>query len=445
MPTKEAHNLVLGQYILFRMKKNKLNILPIAGILAILTSCSTEQIERVLDPLIEAPASTIERNVKGHEQIYAVQVILRLAQKRADGHAYVAYGLSNFVEPPIPVYQQIDISKDDFGRITIVSARKHFDVVKSNKYYYALELKYYDLNGKLINHQFSTYDAADLEGSTLLHHQHFFTLQNYSLYGQQLVYPMTLDSLYYDDFTFQKDGRNKRIESSEISPNNVYVPIEGSVENGVRYNERLAQKAIENSTTKAATKVYTDPSTGMQYKMYKTLLPTKLDDKVKQIFTYTYRDTDPVEDELFSKVKGLDDLGRQRVGKNVQLLQQNRDLTTEARRDYLGFKGILQFKKSNISFQMRVCIAHMITSTEKYIGPSNVRGVMHEHNEISPAWNSYDIDYPIAFRVIADTESDSRTFVKDVQRFYPGASEDKLLKMFANDSDWFSHFSKTTM
>lgn len=425
--------------------KKKINLLVFV-ISTALTSCSSEQIERFLDPLIDAPASSIERNVKGHEQIYSVQAILRLARKSADGRFYVAYGLSNFVEPPIPIYQQIDISKDDFGKMTVTSVRKHFDVVKSSNYYYALELKYYDLNGKLINHQFSTYDAAAPEGSTLLHHQHFFTLQNYSLNGQQLLYPMSLDSLYYDDFTFQKDEKNERIESSAISPNNVYVPIEESNINRVKYDVGLAQRSIEKSNTKEATDIYTDPTTGKRYKLYKTLLSTRLDNRVQQIFTYKYRDTDPVEEELFSKVKGLDDLGRERVGKKVQLLQQNRDLTTEAQCDYLGFKGILQFKKSNIAFQMRVCIAHMITSTEKYCSPSNVRGILHEHNEISPSWNSYDIDYPLAFRVIADTSDlNNGKFIQDVRRFYPNANEERLLQMFADAPDWFRHIPQIIM
>lgn len=439
MLTPEGHNSHLEPSMHFDMKKHSIFLLPVVGLLTLLSSCSYHQMEGFLDSLIEAPASTIERNVKGHEQIYTIQAILRLAQKSSNGRSYVAYGLSSFVNPPVPIYQQIDISKDDLGRMTIVSARKHFDVVKSRNHQYALELKYYDLNGKLINHQFSTYDAKDPDGSTLLHHQHFFTLQNYSLTGQQLVYPMTLDSLYYDDFTFQTNGKGGRIPSTVISPANVYVPTQGAAENQVKYNRELAQRAIEKTATAEATAVYTDPATNLQYSMCKTVIPTKLDNRVQQIFTYEYRDTDPVENELFSKVKGLDDLGRMRVNKRVQLLQQNRDLSTETRRDYLGFKGILRFTKSHVAFQMRVCIAHMITSTEKYVGPSNIKGMLHEHHQISPAWNSYDIDYPLAFRVIADADSAPETFLKDVQRFYPEAGAEALSGMFGSNSDWFNH------
>lgn len=408
------------------------------GAVMLLGSCSSDKMEELFKPLVKAPGATIERKVKGHDQIYSVQAILRLSLRRADGYSYAAYGLSSIIEPPIPIYQQIDISKDDDGRISITSNRKCFDVVKSSKYYYALELKYYDLNGKLINHQFSHYDQKDSEGSTLLHHQHFFTLQSYALDGRQLVYPMTLDSIYHDEFTFQRDTSGRRIASTELSPSNVYVPIDNDPTSKVAYHASLAQRAVEKSTTKEAREVYTDPS-GKKYRLYRTLNLSQLNAKAHQVFTYLYRDTDPVEDYLHGRVKGLDDLGRQRVGKNVQLLQRNRDLTTQAKPDYLGFKGMLQFKQSNMAFQMRICIAHMITPTEKYIGMNNVRGVLHEHDEISPSWNSYDIDYPLAFRVMADADGNPTDFVREVKRFYPRADETRLLKMFANDPDWFRH------
>lgn len=427
------------------MKYIKTTYLLAITVLTVMNSCTSEQMEKLLEPLVVAPGATIERQVKGHDQIYSIQAILRLTLKRTDNYSYAAYGLSNFKEPPVPIYQQIDISKDDMGRIRITSARKAFDVVKSTKYFYSLELRYFDLNGKFINHQFSTYDEKDPEGSTLLHHQHFFTLQNYSLYGQQLVYPMTLDSLYYDEFTFQRDENQNRIESSEISPNNVYVPINNTTANSIKYNQTLAQRAIEKSSTKAAKEIYTDAATGQQYKLCKALIPTRLDDQVQKIFRYWYRDTDPVEEELYKKIRGIDDLGRDRFGKPTQLLQQKRDLTTKSKQDYLGFKGVLQFYRDNIAFQMRVCIAHMVTSTEKYIGVTNLRGSMHEHNQISPAWNSYDIDYPLAFRVIADADGDKTKFVKDIQKYYPQADADKLIEMFSGDPEWFHHIPQITM
>ncbi len=419
------------------MKQLKTIYLFAIATVTMMYGCSAEKMEDLLRPLVKAPGSTIERNVKGHEQIYSVQAMLRLALKSQDRQSYVAYELSNAVEPPVPIFQQIDMSKDDEGRITITSGRKNFDVVKSKYYYYALELRYYDLNGKLINHQFSTFDKDDSDGSTLLHHQHFFTLQNYSLTGEQLVYPMTLDSLYYDAFTFKGNGKGERVESTIVSPNNVYVQTDGEAADKVKYEKELAQAAVERSTTKKAQEVFIHPKTGKRYKLYKALNSKDLDEKVRDIFQYVYRDTDPVEEYLGNYVKGVDDLGRQRIGKPVQLLQQKRDLNTKAKQDYLGFKGILNFNMSDVTFQMRICIAHMITDTEKYINGSNVKGKLHEHDEISPAWNSYDIDYPLAFRIMGDADGDPAAFVEDVRRIYPEADGERLLQMFGKDPEWF--------
>lgn len=372
-----------------------------------------------------------------------------MAQQRKDG-SYVGYGLSQYKTPQIPLFQQIDISKDELGRMSITSERKYFDVIKSKKFIYALELKYFDLNGKLINHQFSTINddkelkksnpaqwQEEYEESTLFHHQHFFTLQNYSLYGQQMTYPMTLDSLYYDRYTFPSDGT--RIESTDASPNNIYVPIDAPDIDKVVYHQALAQRAVEISMTKKATDIYTFEGTG--YRLYKTILPTKLNDKVNEIFTYEYRDTDPVEEELGKKLKGVDDIGRPRHDKNVQLLQKMRALDSKTNTDRLGFKGILRFEKSNIAFQMRVSIAHMLKHTEKY-AVNNVKGKMADHYQISTSWNSFDIDYPIAFRVIADFDGDKAQFVKDVRRFYPEIDEVKLLEMLSGDTSWFTHIAQ---
>lgn len=426
------------------MQLSKIHIGLGLGLLLLTSSCTGDQMERLLEPFVQAPGSTIERQVKGHEQIASVQAILRLSVRRANGYGYLSYGLSNYVEPAVPIYQQIDISKDDMGRISITSARKAFDVVKSKHYIYSLELRYYDLNGKFINHQFSYYDKNNLEESTLQHHQHFFTLQNYALYGQQLVYPMTLDSVYIDEFTFPKLN-GKRQESGDVSLHNVYVPVgEGKGEH-VRYDAQLAQRAIEKSGTKEAKATYTDPATGQQYRLYKTYNPTAMDHLTRDIFEYTYRDTDPVEEPIYSEVRGVDDLGRNRIGKPTQLLQQNRDLTTWAQQDYLGFKGILQFKRSNVAFQMRVCIAHMLTATEKYVSPSGRRGILHEHHEISPSWSSFDIDYPLAFRVIADADGDPVKFATDVQRYYPQAQASTLQKMFESGSEWYRYVPRIIM
>src|SRR3712207_6239279 len=105
-------------------------ILPMLGILLLLSGCSDESVDNLLKKIVKAPPSSIERDVKGHEQIYSVQLILRLARKSdyklTNGdHTYVAYANSEKATP-IPLVQEITLSKDDNGKMVITSDRKVF-------------------------------------------------------------------------------------------------------------------------------------------------------------------------------------------------------------------------------------------------------------------------------------------------------------------------------
>ena len=46
--------------------------------LLLFTGCSNEQVDSFFKKIVQAPPSSIERDVKGHEQIYAVHAILRM-------------------------------------------------------------------------------------------------------------------------------------------------------------------------------------------------------------------------------------------------------------------------------------------------------------------------------------------------------------------------------
>ncbi len=106
--------------------------------------------------------------------------------------------------------------------MTITTERDCFDVIASDDIYYGLELKYYDQNGMLINHQFSGYpftkdkegyNIPDEDNATLLVHQHFFGIGNASLNkavadstagrrgqevrGLQMAYPRSLASMLH--------------------------------------------------------------------------------------------------------------------------------------------------------------------------------------------------------------------------------------------------------
>lgn len=410
----------------------------------LLSGCSDEEFKKVLRSLVKAPEATIERDVKGHEQIYTIQAILRMARV-ADEDTYIAYDIASTTQP-IPVYQEIMLDKDDEGKITISSSRKHFDVIMSPSFKYALELKYYDVNGQLINHQFGRYDAEDEENSTLPVHQHFFSLQSYSLDGAQLVYPMTLDSVYYDAFLFQTDSQGAPEPVVGPTMAGVYVRSEGHEANTLRYDARLAERAVRVAMTDEAKAIYTDPADGQRYRMYKTLGLDALNARAVKVFAYEYRDTDPIERELGSALSEYDDMGRLRIGERVIRLRQERSLLPGKPLDALGFKGILTFRHPDMAFQMRVCLCHIVTPDGKYKGVGFHKDEVYKYNEISPAWNSYDIDYPIAFRVIANTEDGISRCLEDIGRYYSTEGEEsRIERILRMDRDYFKYLPSVRM
>lgn len=425
------------------MKRLFATILFVASLISA-TSCSDEAIESFMRKIVVAPPSTIERDVKGHEQIFSIQAILRLAHKRADKQTYAAYDIAS-VSSPIPIFQEIDFRKDANGKMSITSERKVFDVVKGKNIYYALELKYYDLNGRLINHQFSGYDPQDEENSTLLVHQHFFTVQNYSLAGHPLLFPMTLDSVYYDRYLFQLDKSGQRVRATASAPSIVYTPRQHQP-NSLRYSLERALLASEAALTDKSLQSYTEGQTGITYDLYRTIDIFELNELVPEIFKYEYRDTDPVEETLGATIVGQDDLGRQRLGIPVTRLRKKRSLDPGTPFDALGFKGVLQFKQADIIFQMRTCISHILTKDGKYDYARRHEnpGGVHHHNQISPAWNSFDIDYPIPFRVIADTDGDRAAAIESILRFYPNADRASLNTMLWGEG-YFTRIPYVTM
>ncbi|KGL48184.1 hypothetical protein [Porphyromonas cangingivalis] len=425
----------------------------------VFASCTDKQGEELFKSIIKAPPSSIERDVKGHEQIASVQAILRYTRPMkkpirinatSSVKAYAAYEISQKYSA-IPLYQEIKIVKNNQGEFEIESDRKAFDVIKGKDVYYALELKYFDLNNQLINYQFSTYDEKDADASTLEQHQTFFSVQNYSLSKQPLVYPMSLDSVYYEDYLFELNSNKKKIKAGLVTPYVAYAP---TAEEGqpIRYDLALAYKAVEAAQTKAATEPYTDPATGKEYRLFKTKGIESLKSVAGEIFRYDYRDTDPVDSEIGARILN-DDLYRNRFGQNVGLLRQKRSLAQGAKLDALGFKGLLGFKKSDIAFQMRVCICHII-SAKRDSGGNSGHGSgnkgkyatygynVHKYNEFPSSWNTFDIDYPLPFRVIADLDGDRTKFLKDVRRYYPQTKEADINNMFGDEESVNTFFQR---
>ena len=436
----------------------------------------------LMEKIVKSPEPYIENIVEGHEQIYSVQAILRLAQRFDDPdndisfepYYYRAYDLDDAVEYPYPVYQEIEIRKNDEGSLVITSEREHFDVVKSNKFCYAFELKYYDINNKLINHQFSRWytlkggrqnDAGGLDdpNSTLLVHQHFFTVDNYSLVGMSNLFPMTFnptdnaqDSLYISKFTFKRLGK-ELIPASRTSTNNIFLPV-GKEEEPQRYNYTMALEAAKLYATNKVFDTYTPEGSSQSYKLYQTIDSYDMSWKiVPQIFSYEYRDTDPVEEYLGTELEDQDDLGRIRTGHIVGLLRFQRKINDAGdlyQKDALGFKGILNFHEAHMQFQMGIRIAHIINDNEsnkknwrfpfgKYHLEASAEGsglqtmAPNKYNEIDREWSSYDISFPLPFRVIADATGDQDEFVQDIQNVYPHADESQLRRMFFTDTAGF--------
>ena len=483
------------------MKQNKDIRLLFAIIASVLLfgSCSNDQVDDFFKKVVQAPASSIERDVKGHEQIYAVHAILRMGYKGGmigvgpDGNdsvrAYNTYHVVNG-ELPVPVMQEIDIAKDDDGQMTITTERDCFDVIASDDIYYGLELKYYDQNGMLINQQFSGYpftkdnegySIPDEDNATLLVHQHFFGIGNASLNkevtdstasndkqqatGLQMAYPRSLSSqpTYYDRYTFRmKDGNPE--PATKFSTSNIYAP-EGFIlgQNQVPFNNNLAWKAIEVSGKPEALQPYAFD--GKTYHLYKTIDPMELNKITPELFTYEYRDTDPVEEDLgklFTEAYNDDftdpdtDAPRQRYGHTVGFLRQKRSLDVGADMDRLGFKGIMQFHMSDIAFQLQVRICHILNKGQQHVGESekpakycNTNNSEHsflwDFNQIQPGWDSFDIDYPLSVRVIANAKDGEEKCFNDVKRFYPQVDKTRLWRMLTQPQDFFSQYRQNVV
>ena len=386
--------------------------------------------------------------------------------------------------------QEIDIAKDDDGQMTITTERDCFDVIASDDIYYGLELKYYDQNGMLINHQFSGYpftkdkegiNIPDEDNATLLVHQHFFGIGNASLnkevadstsagHGQQvrglqMAYPRSLSAqpTYYDRYTFRtKDGNPE--PATKFSTSNIYAP-DGFVlgKNQVPFDADLAWKAIEVSGKPEALQPYTVG--GKTYRLFKTIDPMELNKITPEIFTYEYRDTDPVEEELgklFTEAYNDDftdpdtEAPRQRYGHTVGFLRQKRSLDVGSDMDRLGFKGMMQFHRSDIAFQLQVRICHIMNKGQQHAGESekpakycntnnSEHGFLWDFNQLQPGWDSFDIDYPLSVRVIANTKDGEDKCFEDVKRFYPAADKAQLWRMLTQPRDFFIQYRQNVV
>lgn len=468
-------------------------LLPALGVACLLGSCSNERVDEFFKKIIQAPPSEIERDVKGHDQIYAVHAILRMGYKdpnkigvgiNADEmiDVYNTYHVAG-EETVLPIVQEIDIAKDDNGQMTVTTERDHFDVVASDKIIYGLELKYYDQNGMLINHQFTNfpykkskdgYSEPDEDNSTLMMHQHFFGVGNSTLPHSKksedkillLAYPRTLTDVphYIDRYTFAERG-GKVEAATKFSSNNIFVPDAFELgSNASPFNNDLSWHAVELTGRPDALQPY-QGSDGKTYRLVRSIDNKQLNKLVPEIFTYTYRDTDPIEEELgklFDESYNDDYIDpetespRQRYGETVGLLKQERSLDAGASLDRLGFKGILQFHQAGISFLLQVRLCNILTKGHqrvgdiekpaKYTNTANAeQGFLWDFNQIQPGWDSFDIDYPLPVRIIADTKEGEEKCYEAVRRFYPSVQRAELWRMLSTPDAYFYRYRRSVV
>lgn len=474
--------------------------LGLSAIALLNISCSEQAVDDFFKQYVKAPPSHIERDVKGHDQIYSVHAILRMGYK--GGTIGVGEGGDDLVEVynvyetlvdslSLPIRQEIDMSRNEDGEITITTQRDHFDVVASDKICYGLELIYYDMNGKPINHQFSSVlwkkdkdgnIVADEENSTLLVHQHFFGIGSTSLKrdagveathdqrqlfaqadsSMQMAFPRTLEEqpFYFNRYTF-RDESGEGIRANKFSMNNVYVPKEKDFvlnETPVPYHNALAWEAIRRSGKDISLEAFNFQ--GQNYWLYKPVEYMKLNELSHEIFTYEYRDTDPVDKELgyFYDEHSNDDYidrdnsARDRYSTTVGFLRQNRSLSFTEPQDRLGFKGILQFQQANMAFQLQVKICHILNKQKrgdgqdrpaKYVNNENAHiGYVWNSDQLQTGWDSFDIDYPISIRVIGDTREVEEKCIKDIMRFYPQLNQADLKSLLFSPESFFARHRK---
>ncbi len=451
----------------------------IATLVLLLTACANDKMDDLLKRVVKAPPSSIERVIVGHDNVYGVQAILRLARKsdqrlENNDDIYTAYDIAHFATP-IPTYQEITIGMDENRNMVITSDRKAFDVIKSDEFYYGLELNYFDINGNNINHQFAQIsDQATSKSTqrelcktspeaTLYQHQHFFTIGNASqgykgadgkVTGKYpLVYPLTPDSLYIDKYTFLLKPDGSFVKAESTSGSVIYTPLLPHTPNSLKYNQALAMKAEETNNTND----YTD-SDGQRYQLSEPLPADELNALVPDLFTYEYRDTDPL-DKMLGEEVDFDDLGDNRGfvinGYHAPYairLRMHRNLGGD-QLERLGFKGMLQFRQSDVHFQMHVGIFH-IKNTKigrgglgaKYDdGEGSGAKVKYDYNELESGLGAFDSQLTIPFRVMADADGDHAQCIRSIKRYYPDANEADLTKMLWKPDVYFNRFPSKNM
>ena len=82
----------------------------------------------------------------------------------------------------------------------------------------------------------------------------------------------------------------------------------------------------------------------------------------------------------------------------------------------------------------------------KYCNTNNSEhGFLWDFNQLQPGWDSFDIDYPLSVRVIANTKDGEDKCFEDVKRFYPAADKAQLWRMLTQPRDFFIQYRQNVV
>ena len=199
-------------------------------------------------------------------------------------------------------------------------------------------------------------------------------------------------------------------------------------------------------------------------RLYQTVEGTKLNELTSELFSYEYRDTDPVEEEIGKLfVESYNDdfidpdtnLPRQRYSHTVSLLRQERSLDAGKPFDRLGFKGILRFKRKDVQFSLQARICNILnrglqqagagaTALDKPAKYTNVGnsaiGYVWDSTKYNPVGITSTSTIRCPFASLPDTQDGEEQCVKDIQRFYPNANAASLWRMLSEPQSYFSSY-----
>lgn len=156
----------------------------------------------------------IENLIKGHEEWGRVEAVMRMGFLSAEDQRIYVYDDAQNAQ--LPVVQTIEYGRSGglTGSVEIKKGKEGFQVIKGKNIFYTLEMKYYNLQGQLMNYQFCLF-PPEKELQMLPIHQHFFVVSNRDM-RNNIVYPTTLSGDDIPQFHYKKE--NTTDTQTEMGP-----------------------------------------------------------------------------------------------------------------------------------------------------------------------------------------------------------------------------------